>query len=168
MSQLVDISGKRFGLLTIVGRSSRKSKAGAVWIASCDCGGSTETTSLKIRSGHTSSCGCKKDGSFNVTHGRSKNCSGQTYRSWKEMRQRCMNPASPKWKWYGGRGVSICERWNLFEMFLADMGERPKGHSIDRINPDGNYEPSNCRWATPKQQAETNRGCFKKKDTNGH
>lgn len=79
------------------------------------------------------------------------------------MRQRCNNPNSDQWKWYGGRGISICERWDNFTLFLEDMGERPQGHSIDRINPDGNYEPSNCRWATPKQQAENNRGCFKPK-----
>lgn len=78
------------------------------------------------------------------------------------MRQRCQNPNSDKWKWYGGRGVSVCPQWEAFEIFLADMGERPAGHTLDRRDSDGNYEKDNCRWATPKQQAETNRGVFKK------
>ena len=86
----------------------------------------------------------------------------KTYRTWKEMRQRCGNPNADQYKWYGGRGVKICERWSDFVNFLVDMGERPEGKTIDRIDSDKDYEPSNCRWATPKEQAETNRGVFKK------
>ena len=78
------------------------------------------------------------------------------------MRRRCLNPHATQYKWYGGRGIAICQRWDSFENFAADMGERPAGTSLDRINPDRGYEPGNCRWATPKQQAETNRGLFKK------
>jgi hypothetical protein len=73
-----------------------------------------------------------------------------------------MNPKSDKWQWYGGRGISICQRWDSYENFLSDMGERLAGTSIDRIDPDGNYEPANCRWATPKQQAQSNRGLITK------
>lgn len=77
------------------------------------------------------------------------------------MRQRCLNPRGDKWKWYGGRGISVCERWNDFSNFLEDMGERPIGKTLDRKNSDGNYEPTNCKWSTPKEQAITNRGCFR-------
>jgi hypothetical protein len=80
------------------------------------------------------------------------------YRSWQKMRNRCLNPNTIQYKWYGGCGISICERWESFENFLNDMGERPAGTSLDRFpNPAGNYEPSNCRWATPKQQANNRR-----------
>jgi hypothetical protein len=81
------------------------------------------------------------------------------------MRQRCLNPKSDKWKWYGGRGISICQQWESFDVFLRDMGERPLGMTLDRIDSDGNYEPANCRWATAKQQATTNRGVIKKGNT---
>ena len=163
-SKAIDVTGQRFGRLVVVGRSSRQSSAGALWVCTCDCGGEAVTTSLKLRVGHTKSCGClnaEARRAASVTHGASKP-GNRTYRSWKEMRQRCNNHNSDKWKWYGGRGIKICQRWNDFALFLADMGERPEGTSIDRINPDGDYEPSNCRWATPLQQAETNRGLIQK------
>lgn len=77
------------------------------------------------------------------------------------MRQRCANPNGDKWRWYGGRGISVCAEWASFDAFLRDMGERPEGHTLDRIDPDAGYSRANCRWATPRMQAETNRGLFK-------
>jgi len=163
VTKSVDISGVRFGYLVAIRKSEKKSNAGAIWICKCDCGNETEVLSLKLRKGLSRSCGCKKSELISDAvkkHGLSNK--SLTYRTWKEMRQRCNNPNSDKWKWYGGRGISIDERWNNFELFLFDMGERQKGTTLDRIDPDGNYCKNNCRWATSKQQAETNRGLFKK------
>lgn len=75
-----------------------------------------------------------------------------TYRTWQGMKNRCSNPKDPYWHIYGGKGITVCQRWATFENFLADMGERPAGKSLDRINGNGNYEPGNCRWATQREQ----------------
>jgi hypothetical protein len=91
---------------------------------------------------------------FKGTHRMSKSVE---YRAWHSMRMRCRNPNNPRFKHYGARGITICERWASFENFFADMGSRPHGRSLDRINNDGNYEPNNCRWATASQQAKNRR-----------
>lgn len=161
MSKLVELSGQNFNNLTVISRSNRRSSAGAIWHCQCVCGNFAEVPTLKLRNGLIKSCGCKQnDGHSNFKHGHSA-AKTRTYRTWKEMRQRCMNPNSDKWKWYGGRGITICERWSSFEAFIADMGDRPVGKTLDRLDSDGNYQPDNCRWATPKEQATTNRGVFK-------
>lgn len=159
MGKFIDLSGLVFGKLTVLRRSNRRSNVGALWDCICECGGLATCDSLKLRTGHTKSCGChRRKILLNLSHGMSKT---RTYRSWKEMRNRCTNPKSSQWKWYGGRGINFCSRWDNFENFLADMGERPDGMTLDRKDGDGMYEPSNCKWSTPKEQAITNRGCFK-------
>lgn len=81
----------------------------------------------------------------------------RTYKSWESMRQRCLNPSAPNYPRYGGRGITICDRWSSFVNFLADMGERPEGVTLDRINVDGDYGPDNCCWSTPAAQAQNRR-----------
>lgn len=150
----INLASQRFAHLVAVRPSDKKSKVGTLWVCRCDCGNLTEVDSLKLRSGHTKSCGCLKERTLaagtNKSHGMSKN--SRTYKTWKEMRQRCNNPNNDKWQWYGGRGIKVCERWASFENFLADMGERPENKTLDRIDNNADYEPGNCRWITQLEQ----------------
>lgn len=146
--------GQVFGCLTVIKRSGKNARGLLTWACLCQCGKEKDVTAVHLRNGIIVSCGCYGAAQrlkSKVTHGLTK--SG-TYSSWTAMHQRCKNPASKPYKKYGAAGITVCDRWVKFENFLADMGERPPGHSIDRF-PDrnGNYEPTNCRWATIIQQA---------------
>ncbi len=111
----------------------------------CLCGKVFESDFHDVRSGHTKSCGCRKR-----PHGHSR--PSRTYNTWQSMKKRCASKDDKNYVYYGARGIRFCERWSDFSTFLADMGVRPEGKTLDRIDTDGNYEPNNCRWATPKEQ----------------
>ena len=129
----------------------------------CICGNKFTSRSDSVRAGRTKSCGCYSKliaTQKATTHGYTKGNGKRTYDSWLSMKQRCTNTTRIDWHCYGGRGISFCDRWYFFENFLADMGEKPsKDYSLDRINVDGNYEPSNCRWATRLEQSNNTRSC---------
>ncbi len=143
-----DLTGKKHGRLTALKRIDSSK-----WLFRCECGKEKPINIYDWRKGSVISCGCRyKETNNAITrHGMSLS---REYNSWNSMMDRCTNPNGAKYPEYGARGIKVCERWRLFDNFLADMGPRPAGTSLDRFpGQEGDYEPGNCRWATPKQQA---------------
>ena len=157
--RVIELTGKKFSRLTVIRRNGSKASF-AAWECLCDCGNVVTVVGVNLRKGHTTSCGCAvKDFivGVNKTHGYTGT---PTYKSWLKMRERCFKDSDVGFSLYKGRGITVCERWkNSFENFLADMGERPPGTSLDRISVDGPYEQANCRWATATMQSRNRRLC---------
>lgn len=151
--------GQRFSRLTVLRQTDSRSGA-RCWQVACDCGNEAVVRSSALVTGKTRSCGCLMRetaaliGAQTATHGRWKS---PTYSTWTAMKARCLNPSRPNYSDYGGRGITVCERWLSFENFLADMGHKPPGKSIERLNNDKGYEPGNCCWATEVEQQRNKR-----------
>lgn len=154
-TRIKDMTGLRFGRLTVLGFVSTIHRT-ATWLCRCDCGNETVVSGhhLRRKSGNTESCGCGQG--RKTSHGMIHTTE---YQSWQGMRARCNNPTNAAFGNYGGRGITVCERWqNSFENFFADMGEKPSpDHSLDRQDNNLGYSPENCRWATAAQQNNNSR-----------
>ena len=151
-----DMTGKRFGRLSVVSYSGKNNRRLALWSCLCDCGTTTLVTGARLRNGATSSCGCfRRDrGKQNATHGMHGT---HAYRIWIGMLSRCRNKNATGYKNYGGRGISVCNEWLEFENFYKDMGPPPEGLTLDRKDTNGDYSKGNCRWATWFEQADNKR-----------
>lgn len=166
---IANLSGKRFGRLVVLSFSNLPN-CRPHWLCQCDCGKQAVVSGLNLKSAHTRSCGCLhaenaiRQGlarrglpSPNRTHGKSHTA---IYRTWSSMIQRCENPNNPGWPAYGGRGIKVCDRWHSFELYDADLrslGPKPLGASLDRVDNNGDYELSNVKWASQKEQVANQR-----------
>lgn len=163
MGNFIDLRAQRFGRLVVVEQADNNNRGQVTWKCKCDCGNIKIICSASLVRGSTNSCGClqKEDVKKRSTkHGMRKTL---TYKIWAGMLQRCNNWNDPSYKDYGGRGITVCERWLKFENFFADMGEKPHGLTIDRIDNDLGYYKENCKWATQAEQVRNQRLSVKSK-----
>lgn len=148
----MNLNGQRFGKLVVIGESKKRANGSVHWWCQCDCGNLTCVSGSQLKLKRKKSCGClQKEITLarQITHNQSKS---RTFRIWDNMLTRCNNPNSDRYHDYGGRGIKVCKKWHIFQNFYNDMGDCPEGHSIERVDNDGPYSPSNCKWIPLCQQ----------------
>lgn len=157
MPKFIDLTGRRFGAWIVIRELPIRIDRQIYWECKCDCGAIVSVIGQNLRKGGSESCGCvgaKIRAEKNTKHGL---INSKSYRIWAGMLQRCNNPKCNIYEYYGGRGIEVCERWHIFENFYEDMGERPKGMSLDRKDSNGHYNKDNCKWSTYKEQSRNTR-----------
>lgn len=157
MGTLIDLTGQRFGRLTVLERSVSNKHKQLRWRCRCECGNFCTPLGMTLRKGDTQSCGClakESIASVNYKHGKTRT---SIYSIWRSMMQRCYDVNSQAYARYGARGITVCDAWHNFETFYADMGDKPARCSLERINNDASYSPKNVCWADSKQQANNRR-----------
>jgi hypothetical protein len=165
MAARLQLIGQTFGRLTVIGNAPNYVSPGgqrhSQWLCRCECGTEKAIRGSELRKGAVQSCGCwnsEVTTRRNTTHGMAKRGQrNRAYEAWAGMLQRCTNPNDKEWRNYGQRGIRVCDAWQAFEAFYADMGNPPKGTSLDRVDVNGGYCPENCRWATSAEQARNKR-----------
>lgn len=163
------LQGKKFHYWTVLRAAPRRKPYRSRWVCICRCGKQKEVNEYHLLDGKSTSCGCYSTKLLlqRIKNGLNRSPSHKglqktrAYGTWRQMKSRCYYPSNISYKEYGGKGITICKRWLSFENFYRDMGERPIGMSIDRINPFRGYSPSNCRWATSKQQGRNKKNTIK-------
>lgn len=164
MYKFNDLTGMTFGRLKVIEQNGRTSDRHILWKCKCECGKFTNVSSRELRSGKTKSCGCLQKDKIREMRYRHGDRNSRLYSVWKTMKKRCENKNCKSYKWYGAKGVSVCDEWHdysAFKKWALDNGYDEKAEkgecTIDRINPYGDYEPSNCKWVSMAEQARNKR-----------